>query len=987
MRKYLLALACMTVITQNTGAQETSSSASDFARLYVGALEPQYQIWSWQDIPYYKGNTDAYRGRVSYHGIVYDDVLLRFDQLAQRVVVLSPGGNVFCLPEQDHIDWFEMDGHKYVHDPEDSSRYAYLLCDGKSNGIRLYHCVWKVYNGEGVVDRKKSLKMLSMRDHYLLVTPDGGMRHVKRASDVAKLFPKQKKQIKLFAKKNRLSFSKDEREESLKALVASVAGEPREDESPESRRQGISQDQAISPRDSLLQPAVSAAAIDKSKLIAGIPVIDSDTIATSSATKVYIVPGVQKAKASVADDQELAEIVVVGGRLSAVDNMMMGAEKFKPQMLKNIPSAFGESDIMKIVLTLPGVTTVGEASSGYNVRGGATDQNLILFNGGTVYNPTHLFGLFTSFNSEAVEDVELFKSSIPVEYGGRISSVLRVNSKEANMQKLTGSASIGALTSKANLEIPIVKDHVSLLLNGRTTYSDWMLKQLPEKSGYKDGNANFYDLGGLLTWRVNDHHRLRIHGYWSKDKFSFSSQDNYGYQNRNFSAEWRAILSEKVTATLSAGLDHYDYYNEDWATPSMAARLSFGIDQLWGKLHLRHRLTEQQTLTYGLSVQHYNVQAGRYEPVGEESRIATNQLQREKALESAAYIDYERKLTEKLSVSAGLRYSMFNALGPRDVNHYADGELPTEATLIETRHETGNIKTYHAPELRLSARYALQDNLSLKAGFNTMHQYIHKVSNTSIMSPTDMWKLSDLNIKPQKGWQAAAGIYYETPRKDYEFSAEVYYKHIGDYLNYRSAAVLLMNSHLETDVISTKGRAYGLELQVKRPTGRVNGWVSYTFARSQLRQDDNRVAMPLNDGKWYPSEYDRPHEVKAVLNLKFTERYSLSSNFNYATGRPTTLPAGKYYDSNSRKYMPYYTDRNKYRIPDFIRLDLAFNIEPTHKLTSFLHTSFSIGVYNALARRNAYNIYYVTEGNDIKGYKLSVFGTAIPYVSLNIRFN
>ena len=987
MRKHLLALACIIVIAQNSGAQEASSSASDFARLYVGALEPQYQIWSWQDIPYYKGNTDAYRGRVSYHGIVYDDVLLRFDQLAQRVVVLSPGGNVFCLPEQDHIDWFEMDGHKYVHDPEDSSRYAYLLCDGKSNGIRLYHCVWKVYNGEGVVDRKKSLKMLSMRDHYLLVTPAGGMHHVKRASDVAKLFPKQKKQIKLFAKKNRLSFSKDEREESLKALVASVAGEPREDESPESRRQGISQDQAISPRDSQLQPAVSAAAIDKSKLIAGIPVIDSDTIATSSATKVYIVPGVQKAKASVADDQELAEIVVVGGRLSAVDNMMMGAEKFKPQMLKNIPSAFGESDIMKIVLTLPGVTTVGEASSGYNVRGGASDQNLILFNGGTVYNPTHLFGLFTSFNSEAVEDVELFKSSIPVEYGGRISSVLRVNSKEANMQKLTGSASIGALTSKANLEIPIVKDHVSLLLNGRTTYSDWMLKQLPEKSGYKDGNANFYDLGGLLTWRVNDHHRLRIHGYWSKDKFSFSTQDNYGYQNRNFSAEWRAILSEKVTATLSAGLDHYDYYNEDWATPSMAARLSFGIDQLWGKLHLRHRLTEQQTLTYGLSVQHYNVQAGRYEPVGEESRIATNQLQREKALESAAYIDYERKLTEKLSVSAGLRYSMFNALGPRDVNHYADGELPTEATLIETRHETGNIKTYHAPELRLSARYALQDNLSLKAGFNTMHQYIHKVSNTSIMSPTDMWKLSDLNIKPQKGWQAAAGIYYETPRKDYEFSAEVYYKHIGDYLNYRSAAVLLMNSHLETDVISTKGRAYGLELQVKRPTGRVNGWVSYTFARSQLRQDDNRVAMPLNDGKWYPSEYDRPHEVKAVLNLKFTERYSLSSNFNYATGRPTTLPAGKYYDSNSRKYMPYYTDRNKYRIPDFIRLDLAFNIEPTHKLTNFLHTSFSIGVYNALARRNAYNIYYVTEGNDIKGYKLSVFGTAIPYVSLNIRFN
>ena len=386
-------------------------------------------------------------------------------------------------------------------------------------------------------------------------------------------------------------------------------------------------------------------------------------------------------------------------------------------------------------------------------------------------------------------------------------------------------------------------------------------------------------------------------------------------------------------------------------------------------------------------MQHYNVQAGKYEPLGELSRINTTQLQKEKALENAVYIDYERSLTEQLSVSAGLRYTMFNALGPRDVNYYSGGELPSEGSLLETRHETGIIKTYHAPELRLSARYSIKENLSLKAGFNTMHQYIHKVSNTSIMSPTDIWKLSDLNIKPQNGWQAAAGIYHETADKEYEFSAEVYYKHISDYLNYRSSAVLLMNPHLETDVISTDGQAYGIELQAKKPIGKLNGWVSYTFSRSLLRQDDKRVAMPLNNGDWYPSEYDRPHEVKAVLNFKFTERYSLSSNFDYATGRPTTLPAGKYYNSYNQRYMPYYTDRNTFRIPDYMRLDLAFNIEPTHKLTTFLHTSFSIGVYNALARKNAYNIYYVTEGTEIKGYKLSVFGTAIPYVSLNIKFN
>ena len=1005
MKKLLLVFAYMLAVGQNVEAQEnyipadarSLSSASDFARLYVGAVEPQYPKTSWHDLPYYKGNTNFYNGRISYHGVVYDDVKLRFDLLKQCVVVFSPGERAFCLPEQEFIDWFEMDGHRYVHDPEDSLRYASLLCDGSSNGVRLYHSVWNILDAERTFGGKRYMKTLNTEEHYLLMTPDGGMYHVKRVSDVAKLFPEQKKQIRQFARKNHLSFSKSEREKSLIQVVKNIRGEKFLDEPNGKAEREVSGERIVSVagsrEESNLSPLtshLSPLSINDTTLITGIPVLDVDTVsitAGSANTKVYIVPGVEKAKASIADDQELAEIVVIGGRQSAVNNMMIGSEKFKPQILKNIPSAFGESDIMKIVLTLPGVTTVGEASSGYNVRGGATDQNLILLNGGTVYNPSHLFGLFTSFNSDAVEDVELFKSSIPVEYGGRISSVLKVTSKEANMQKFTGSASIGALTSKANIEIPIVKDHVSLLLNGRTTYSDWILKKLPEKSGYKNGTANFFDFGGVLTWKINSMHRLKVYGYWSNDKFSFSSKDKYGYQNRNVSAEWRSILNEKVTATFSAGLDHYDYFNEDRNVPSMAARLSFGIDQLWGKLHIRHRLSEKQVLSYGLSMLHYDVQAGKYEPIGSESCIKTDQLQKEKALESAAYLDYEFSLTEKLSVSAGLRYSMFNALGPRDVNIYLADELPSEETLVETRKETGVIKTYHAPEIRLSTRYVLQENLSLKVGFNTMNQYIHKVSNTSIMSPTDIWKLSDVNIKPQRGWQVAAGIYHETAGKKYEFSAEVYYKHISDYLNYRSSAVLLMNHHLETDVISTKGKAYGIELQAKKPLGKLNGWVNYTFSRSLLRQDDERVAMPLNNGEWYPAEYDRPHEVKAVLNYKFTERYSFSSNFNYATGRPTTVPAGKYYDSYNKKYMPYYTDRNTYRIPDYMRLDLAFNIEPTHKLTSFLHTSFSIGVYNVLARKNAYSIYYVTEGGRVQGYKLSVFGSAIPFVSLNIRFN
>ena len=833
----------MMSVIQPVGAQEHHPSASDFARLYVGSVEPQYQLLLWHDIPYYKDNTDLYAGRVSYHGVVYDDVQLRFDQFMQRIAVLTPVGNYLCLPEKKYIDWFEMDGHRYVQDPEDSTRYANLLCDGSTNGIRFYHSVWKIDNGDMYFGTRKLLRTLRTLEQYTLITPDGEMHHVKRLSDVAKLFPEQKKQIRQTARKNHLSFSKSKRESSLVKVVESVQGEAIKSEELRVKSEEFATAAENSLEKSTKGTAVANSQLStlNSQLITGIPVLDSDTVsiaAGSSKSKVYVVPGMKKARASIADDQELDEIVVVGGRPSSVDNVIMGSEKFKPQLLKNIPSAFGESDIMKIVLSLPGVTTVGEASSGYNVRGGATDQNLILFNGGTVFNPSHLFGLFASFNSDAVEDVELFKSSVPVEYGGRISSVLKVNSREANMQKLTGSASIGVLTSKANLEIPIVKDKMSLLLNGRTTYSDWILKQLPEKSGYRNGTANFYDLGGVLTWKLNSLNRLKINGYWSKDKFSFSSDDNYGYQNSNFSAEWRSMLNEKITATLSAGLDHYDYFNENRSVPSSAARLSFGIDQLWGKLHIRQRLTEKEVITYGLSMQHYNVQAGKYEPVGDASFIKSDQLQREKALESAAYISYERPLTEKLTVSAGLRYSMFNALGPRDVNYYEEDQLPSEETLIGVRsQETGVIKTYQAPEIRLSALYAIKENVSLKVGFNTMHQYIHKVSNTSIVSPTDTWKLSDPNIKPQNGWQAAAGIYHETKDKNYEFSAEVYYKHIDDYLNYRNSAVLLMNPHLETDVISTKGKSYGVELQVKKPFGKVNGWVSYTFSRSMLRQD------------------------------------------------------------------------------------------------------------------------------------------------------
>lgn len=688
------------------------------------------------------------------------------------------------------------------------------------------------------------------------------------------------------------------------------------------------------------------------------------------------------------EDHLLDEVLVVSGKIENVRGTQLGVEKFQPQLLKNIPTAMGETDVLKMIQTLPGIKTVGEASSGYNVRGGATDQNLLLLNHGTIYNPNHLFGFFSAFNSDMVQDVELYKSSIPAQYGGRISSVLNITGKEASKEKFTGAANIGLVTSKLNLEIPIIKEKMSLLLSGRTTYSDWIMKKLPEKSGYKNGNAGFYDLGGTWSFTINRLNKVNVFGYYSHDRFEFNENEKYAYINLNASIDWRTIFNEKLTANFIAGYDHYDYMNDETVDEVAAARLKFAINQIYAKVNFNHQLGEGNTVNYGFSSMLYDLHPGVYEPILAASIIRRKELQKEKALESALYIGNQWEITPELSIDAGVRWSIFNALGKRNYYNYTSGELPSLGNITDTTQvKAGKIfKTYQGPEIRLSARYAFSDNLSLKAGFNTMRQYIHKLSNTVIMSPTDTWKLSDKYVKPQQGWQVAGGVYYNTPDKMLEFSLEGYYKKLKDYLDYRSGAQLIMNEHLETDVINTEGYAYGLEFQVKKPEGKLNGWFSYTYSRTFLRQNDPRIASPVNGGEWYPTEYDKPHDFKLITNYKFTRRYSMSFNLDYSTGRPTTVPAGQFWDNTLNRMQVYYSDRNSYRVPDYFRMDLSFNIEPSHHLTLLTHSSISIGIYNLTGRKNTYSVYYVPEGNKIQGYQMSIFGAPIPFVTYNIKF-
>jgi len=454
----------------------------------------------------------------------------------------------------------------------------------------------------------------------------------------------------------------------------------------------------------------------------------------------------------------------------------------------------------------------------------------------------------------------------------------------------------------------------------------------------------------------------------------------------NASVKWRHLFNSQLTSTFIVGYDHYDYNNSLNENPFEAYSLRFEINQGFARIDLTSYLNDKHTLDFGFGAILYRLNPGSLLPNSSESLIKPTHLQQEQALESAVYLSDRWNITQDFSINAGIRYSLFNAMGPRTYYIYNPAFLPQEITVLETKTaKSGSFfKTYHYPELRLSGRYIINRDLSVKAGVSTLSQYIHKLSNTTIMSPTDTWKLSDANIKPQKGMQAAAGIYKNFNNSIIETSVEIYYKTMKDYLDYRSGAQLLMNHHIETDVISTQGRAYGAELMLKKTQGKLNGWLSYAYSRTELRQNDPRDEHPVNNGNWYPAIYDKPHEFKLAGNYKFTQRYSISLNCDYSTGRPITLPTSKY--DYTGGVLTYYSERNQYRIPDFFRMDFAVNIGSSHNLTLLTHSEFSFGVYNLTGRKNVYSVYYVAEARGVTGYKLAIFGAPIPYFSYNIKF-
>ncbi|MFT3933004.1 MAG: TonB-dependent receptor [Chitinophagaceae bacterium] len=681
----------------------------------------------------------------------------------------------------------------------------------------------------------------------------------------------------------------------------------------------------------------------------------------------------------------LKTVVVSAEKKSNTRSLQMGVSKLNIKLIKQVPVVFGEADILKVVLSLPGVTSTGEASNGFNVRGGSTDQNLILFNDATIYNPSHLFGFFSAFNPDVVKGIELYKSAIPEKYGGRLSSVLDVSLQDGNKKQWTGSAGIGPLTGKFTLQGPLIKDKTSIVVGVRTTYSNWLLNTVPSDA-YKNSRANFSDANIRISHYINEKNTLYLTGYISNDKFNLNNDTTYKYGNKNINLKWKHNFNNKSAVVFTAGVDRYDYNITSSDNKVNAFKLGFDINQDYFRADFTWSPNYRHTISYGLNTIYYKLHPGSFTPSDPQSLVKPNILQSEQGLESAVYLGDQYAITPKLSVNAGLRYAMFNYMGPHDVNTYAPGLPRDTSTIISTTsYSSGKfIKTYQAPEIRVALRYAFNDSTSVKLSFNTLQQYIHSLSNTVNVSPTDIWKLSDPNIKPQQGNQVSLGLYKNFKNNTIETSVEVYYKQTKNFLDYKSGAKILLNSHIETDVINTKGKAYGVEFLIRKNAGKVNGWLSYSFSRTFLKQDDPIAGETINRGDYYPASFDKPHNVNFIGNYRISHRYSISMNVVYSTGRPITLPIGVFTLGGANSLL--YSDRNQYRVPDYFRTDFSVNIDGNHKVHQRFHNSWSFGIYNVTGRQNAYSVYFVQENGKINGYQLSIFGTAIPFVTYNIKF-
>ncbi|OJX55170.1 MAG: collagen-binding protein [Flavobacterium sp. 38-13] len=688
--------------------------------------------------------------------------------------------------------------------------------------------------------------------------------------------------------------------------------------------------------------------------------------------------------------QNLEEIVITERKnIANIKKPEMSVNKLTIQEIKKMPAVMGETDILKSILQLPGVTNAGEGASGFNVRGGAADQNLILLDEALLYNSSHLFGFFSVFNSDAIKDLKLYKGGIPSRFGGRVSSVLDIYQKEGNSNEFHMNGGIGVISSRLLAEGPLEKGKGSFLVAGRSSYAHLFLKLTDNKN-----SAYFYDLNTKLSYKLNENNSLFLSGYFGRDVFDIGDQFNNVYGNAVLNLRWNHLYSEKLFSNLS--MIYSDYY---YGLKLDVAGLNWdsGIKNYNIKYDFKHYISDRYKMTYGLNAVYYDFNPGTVSPTGASSGINREQLDKKYALEPALYVDAEHEITDKLSINYGFRYSMFYRMGQQDMNIYANNEAVTfnpELQIYEKGKPIGTehfgsgktIASFDNLEPRLAVSYQLDDNQSIKASYNRMSQYIHLVSNTASPTPLDVWAPSDNFIKPQLLDQVALGYFRNFHNDDYTLETEIYYKKVKNRIDYIDGADLIANKAIEQVILNGRSRSYGLEVLLRKNSGKLNGWISYTLSRSE-QQTPGRTALEtgINNGKWYSTGYDKTHNLAVTASYKLTEKWSFGSTFALQSGQPVTFPNGQY--EYGGVIVPSYGARNEDRLPAYHHLDVSATYIPKPDKKKGWQGEWVFSIYNLYNRMNSASMTF-RQNEDTgrnEAVRLSIFGF-IPSVTYNFKF-
>ena len=677
---------------------------------------------------------------------------------------------------------------------------------------------------------------------------------------------------------------------------------------------------------------------------------------------------------------DVKEVVVRSDKHQNVRGLQMGFQTMGAREMKTVPMVMGERDIFKVANLMPGVQTIGEGAAGFNVRGSASDQNLFLINDIPVLNTGHLFGFFSAFNPDMVNGLNLYKGNFPAEYGGRLASVFDITTRKGNKKDFGARGSISPVTGSLLLETPIVKDKSSFMLSARSTYSDWILDRLPDAEVTRR-QGSFYDVMAGVHAVGSDNSSWQVFCYGSRDKFALSGTHDYRYENIGASVSYDKRLGDKWSMKTAAVFSNYTNYESNREQASGAWDHQFSVRSQEMKIKFTGYPAARHKTGFGADVILHNLDQGIRKPIDSLSLFSPVDFGRENGLEYAIHASDEFTLTDQLTLYAGIRYSFFNYLGPNAIREYPDNAPIIAANISDTTtYKFGQtIRHYSGPEYRASLNYQPARDFSIKASYNRMRQYLFMLSNTIALSPTDRWKLADPYILPPVADQVSVGFYRNFTASSVETSAEVYYKSGRNIIEYRDNADLSGNPLTETIVLQGNQKAWGFELLVRRNSGRLTGWISYAYSRSMITVNGPAEWQKINMGLTYPANYDKPHALNVVGNLRISRRLTVSSVIVYNTGRPVTYPTGYFWANGSP--VINYSLRNEYRIPDYFRTDLSVILEGNLLKRKFAHGSWVFSVYNLTGRKNAYSIYFVNEYDAIRGYKLSIYGVPIVTVS------